>query len=290
MGLSAPVIASTFLLSQKSPSLYVAKTADANNVEVVSKTPTPQDVGDFPVITAQGVYAYELGEGIVLYEKDADGLLLPASTTKIVTALVALDNYNLDKVINTGELYVGGSRMGLSWHESISVRDLLYGLLIHSGNDAAEVLARSFSGGREEFINAMNKKARELGSTSTNFVNPSGLDGEGQKTTARDLALIAVYAMQNPEFAKIVATESYVARDVSGTTVHYLKNKNELLGKTPGVLGVKTGWTESARENLVTYVERNGRRVIIAVLGSQDRFGETEELIEWIFGPYSPSP
>ncbi|OGM31541.1 hypothetical protein A2803_02285 [Candidatus Woesebacteria bacterium RIFCSPHIGHO2_01_FULL_44_21] len=290
-GASAFVFAFTFLFYKNVAPSYVAKTAEAVDVTLTPTVPlTPKAPDYFPVISAQGVYAFELSSGRVLYEKDSEVPLFPASTTKIVTALVALDSYNFDAVLNTGKFSVTGSKMGLTWGENITARDLLYGLLIHSANDAAEVLAINFPGGRDRFIETMNEKAYALGAFNTHFSNPSGLDEEVQATTARDLARISAQAMGKPEFAEIVATESYTAHDTSGTTVHYLKNKNELLGKVPGVLGVKTGWTESARENLVTYVERDGKKVLTAVLGSQDRFGETEELIEWIFSEYYSAP
>lgn len=289
-GASAFVLLLTLIFYKNISPGGAAKTAEAVDTSIPTSTPARKVPAYFPVISAQGVYAYELGSGEVLYEKDADALLFPASTTKIVTALVAMDIYKLNQVIDTRTFSVAGSKMGLTWYENITVQDLLYGLLIHSANDAAEVLAANHPEGREAFIQAMNLKARDLGAFDTRFVNPSGLDEAGQTTTARDLARIASYAMENPEFAKVVATDSYTARDTSGKTVHYLKNKNELLGKVPGVLGVKTGWTEGARENLVTYVERGGKRVMIAVLGSQDRFGETEALIDWIFSTYYLTP
>lgn len=264
------------------PPVYVAKTT---NYEV-SKLPILGGNKEFPVLSAQGVYAYDLDSGVVLYEKNPDEPYLPASTTKIVTALVALDYYDLDEKINTGSFKVEGSKMGLFWNEEILARDLLYGLLVYSGNDAAEVLASNFPGGRSAFIDAMNDKARELFAVNSSFVNPSGLDELGQMTTAKDLARISSQAMLDPEFAKIVSTGEYQATSADGKFVHKLENRNELLGKVSGVLGIKTGWTEGARENLVTYVNRDGKRIITTILGSQDRFGETEELVEWIYGNY----
>ena len=121
---------------------------------------------------------------------------------------------------------------------------------------------------------------------NTHFDNPVGLDTDGQHTTARDLVRASEVAMRNSEFAKIVGTKSIFFTDVTGKSKYNLKNINELLGVVPGVLGIKTGWTENARENLVSYIERNGHKVIIAVLGSEDRFGETKNLIDWIFTNY----
>ena len=252
----------------------------------VSKLPVLKNTDGIPVLSAQGVFAFDLDSAVVLYEKNPDLLLFPASTTKIITALVAMDHYADQEVLNTGNVSVSGQKMGLEWNENISVNDLLYGLLIHSANDAAEVLAQNHPEGRALFIDEMNSKAKEFYAWSTTFKNPSGLDEEGQLTSARDLARIATKAMQNQEFASIVATKEYVAKSDDGKIVHYLSNRNELLGKVNGVLGIKTGWTENARENLVTYVERDEKHIILALLGSQDRFGETEELVEWIFSNY----
>jgi D-alanyl-D-alanine carboxypeptidase (penicillin-binding protein 5/6) len=282
--------------------VFVASTALAlnskiilpnSNVEkienVISYPPLPvlnQSVS-FPVLSAQAALVVDLDSGISLYEKDPDKPLLPASTTKIMTALVAMENYSEDQVLGVSDEKIEGQKMGLKKGEQITVRDLLYGLLVYSANDAAEVLAKSFNGGREAFIAAMNEKAKELSLDNTKFTNPSGLDGDGHVSTARDLIRISEVAMKNPEFAKIVGTKTLVVRSIDGKISHYLTNINELLGKIPGVLGVKTGWTENARENLVTYVNRDNHRIMIAVLGSQDRFGETRELIDWIYTNYS---
>ena len=283
LSLTAVLFFASFSLVQiKKPPVYVAK---ATNYKV-SKLPVLKNTDSIPVLSAQGVYAYDVDSGVVLYEKNPDEPLLPASTTKIVTALVALDNYNLQDVLNTGHFSIIGSKMGLVWNENITVKDLLYGLLVYSGNDAAEVLANDFPGGRAAFVQKMNEKAKELHADSSYFENPSGLDQTGQETTAKDLARIASQGMLNDTFAQIVGTKDYVAHNVSGTILHKLENRNELLGKVSGVLGVKTGWTENARENLVTYVDRGGRKVIIALLGSQDRFGESEQLVDWIFSNY----
>ncbi len=241
----------------------------------------------FPIVSAQGALAVDLNSGIPLYEKNPDALLLPASTTKIVTALVALDAYPLDQTIKVGKIHVDGQRMGLYFGEELKVEDLLYGLLVYSANDAAEVLAENYPGGGDVFIQAMNAKAEELSMDNSEFQNPVGYDGLSQVTTARDLIRVSEVAMRNPEFAKIVGTKEIVVKDVAGKTAYNLKNINTLLGSVPGVLGVKTGWTENARENLVTYIERDNHKVMIVVLGSQDRFGETKELIEWIFSNYN---
>jgi len=263
----------------------------ANQEKVVSKTffPLPILGADtaFPVLSAQGVIATDLDSGITLYEKNPDAKLLPASTTKIVTALVSLDTYQLDQVLTVGRgVSVDGQKMGLYTGEQMKFENLLYGLLVYSANDAAETLARDYPGGYDAFIIAMNAKARDLSMTNSYFDNPVGLDTDGQHSTARDLTRASEVAMRNPEFAKVVGTKNIVITDETGKISYKLQNVNELLGEIQGVLGVKTGWTENARENLVTFIERDNHKVMITILGSQDRFGETKEMINWIFGNY----
>ncbi len=256
--------------------------------------PILKEGGSFPVISAQSAMAVDLESGTPLYEKDPDMKLLPASTTKIISALVSLDVYPLDKILTVPKgVGVEGQKMNLYAGEQLRVEDLLYGLLVYSANDAAMTLAMNYPVASESgvssydaFILAMNNKTKELSMNNSYFENPVGLDGSNQVTTAKDLVRVSEVAMRNPEFAKIVGTKSITITDITGKTVYRLENINELLGEVPGVLGVKTGWTEVARENLVTFIERDGHKIVIAILGSQDRFGETKELIDWIFSNY----
>ena len=254
--------------------------------KVFADLPQIKDNSQFPIVSAQAVLIVDLNSGISLYEKDADKKLLPASTTKIITALVAMEYYPLNEILTVGKVNVEGQKMNLIYGEKISVNDLLYGLLVYSANDAAEVLAQNYLGGRNGFIFAMNQKAKELYLTNSYFTNPVGLDGNGHYSTARDLIRVSWVAMRNPLFSKIVSTKEKTVKSEDGKIVHKLTNINKLLDEKEGILGVKTGWTEEARENLVTYVDRDQKRLLIAVMGSQDRFGETKELIDWVFGNY----
>ena len=257
-----------------------------NNEKVFADLPEIKDDFSFPIVSAQAVLAVDLNSGVTLYEKEADKKLLPASTTKIVTSLVAMEYYPLDKILTVGNVNVDGQKMNLVYGEKISVENLLYGLLVYSANDAAEVLAQNYLGGRNGFVFAMNQKAKELYLTNTYFSNPSGLDGNGHFSTARDLVRVSWVAMKNPLFSKIVSTKEKTIKSEDKKIVHRLTNINKLLNEEEGIMGVKTGWTKEARENLVTYVERDKKKILIAVLGSQDRFGETKELIDWIFENY----
>ncbi len=248
--------------------------------------PVLKTAASAPIVSAQGAMVVDLETGISLYSKDADKKLLPASTTKIVTSLVALENYPLDKILEVKQPSVEGQKMRLVLGEHMKVENLLNGLLIFSANDAAETLADNFPGGRQEFVLQMNALAKRLNLADTWFENPTGLDGNSQVTSARDMIRLASFAMKNQVFRKIVSTKGLTVHNAEGTIAHKLTNLNELLGEVDGVIGVKTGWTEEARENLVTYVERGDRRIAVVVLGSQDRFGETKELIDWTFANY----
>lgn len=241
-----------------------------------------------PELSSRAVIIVDVPSGVIVYQKNPQAQLLPASTTKMVTALVVLDNYRLDEVIEVGSMAnIAGQVMGLFEGEKITVESLLYGLLVQSGNDAAETLARAFPGGRGNFVQKMNEKVNSLNLKDTHFVNPTGLDEENQYTTAFDLAQIAAEALKNPIFAKMVATKEMAVSDLEGDYWHYLTNVNQLLDKLWDIKGVKTGWTENAGECLVAYVERGERKIITVVLGSEDRFGETEGLISWVFDNFS---
>lgn len=239
-----------------------------------------------PDLSAQGVFAQDTETGRVLFAKNQDAPFLPASTTKIATSLVALSYYQLEDVVDVKVGKIDGQIMGLKNGEKISARNLLYGLLVFSANDAGEVLAANYPGGRENFIAAMNQLAKNIGLENTNFKNPTGFDQYLHFSSARDLANLSVYAMRNPVFADIVRTREIEVAGNDGKITHKLTNINKLLGEVEGVIGVKTGWTLNAGEALVTLIERGETRIVVSMLGSQDRFGETKKLIDWIYSNY----
>lgn len=240
-----------------------------------------------PAITAESVYALDVDSGTELLSINASSPLLPASTTKIATALVSLSYYRLDDVLRVDDnLSVEGRKMSLVPGEEITVRNLLYGLLVFSANDAAEVLARNYPGGRKNFIEAMNRLASFLGMQMTHFANPTGLDQPLHFSTARDMAKLAVFAISNPVFATFVKTKKIEVRSTDSSITHLLTTTNELLGEVPGVIGIKTGYTNGAKEALITLVTRDGHRVLIAVFGSNDRFADTKKIINWVFENY----
>lgn len=256
---------------------------------IPTPAPYPNNVtGIYPgnEISAGGIVITDLDSGVLLYKRNEEQPLAPASTTKILTALVALDSYELDDVLTVKTVINNGQTMGLVPGERIMVENLLYGALIASGNDAAYALAENYPGGVEAFVGAMNDKAKALHLEKSSFTNPIGYDDPNHKMTPFDLSRLATVALSNRTISKMVAIPQITISDVTHTYFHSLKNINELLGKIPGVGGIKTGWTEDAGENLVTLVERNGRRVVVVVLHSKDRFGETTRLIDWIYDNY----
>ena len=209
-----------------------------------------------------------------------------ASTTKIMTATIILENCNLDDIVTISKksANTGGSRLGLKTNDKISVLNLLYGLLLCSGNDAAVALAEYCSGSIPEFCNLMNQKAIELGLTNSHFETPHGLDSDGHYTTAYELALITDYSLKNSTFVKIVNTKNYTI-----TINNYpktLSNTNELLGVLDGVYGVKTGFTNGANRCLVTACKRNDMDLICIVLGCDTkkfRGRDSTKLINYCF-------
>ncbi|MBN1262848.1 MAG: D-alanyl-D-alanine carboxypeptidase [Candidatus Pacebacteria bacterium] len=248
-----------------------------------------------PILTASGAAILDRDSGVFLFEKNYRQHLLPASTVKIMTALISLKHYSPLEVLMVPEVSDEGQDMGLVEGELITVEALLNGLLIASANDAAEVLANNYSKGRFEFIGTMNQEAGDLGLKNTFYDNPTGLDNEvainGEikraYTSAQDLAWLTDVALKNEIFAKIVATRQVILKDPQGKFFHPLSNLNELLWTTPGVVGVKTGWTEEARECLVTFFKKDGHQLIVVVLGSEDRFGESRRLIDWALENFS---
>lgn len=228
--------------------------------------------------------------GKVLYGKKENERCKMASTTKILTSLVVLENVtNLDEKVNVSPKAAGtgGSRLGLHKNDEISVNDLLYGLLLCSGNDAAVALSEYVSGSTLAFATLMNEKAKELDLKDSHFITPHGLDEDDHYTTAYELAIIADEALKIEKFAQIVKTESYTVT-ISGKPKN-INNTNELLGYLNGVYGVKTGFTNGANRCLVTSVKRDNMDIISVVLGAdtkKDRTKDSIKIIEYVFANY----
>lgn len=232
-----------------------------------------------PFISARGFLVVDRQTGAVTMSKNANLRFTPASATKIMTALVALENYELDEILTAENETLPKALMGLIPGEKIAVRELLYGLLLNSGNDAAWTIAKHHPGGMSGFVEQMNKMAQHLGLVNTSFVDPAGLGDAGNFTTALDLAKLTKKALDNPTFRTIVRTKDKTVYDATGNIVHNLSNLNKLLWEDPRVLGVKTGFTERAGGVLVTYFEGDWSDFIIIIFDSDDRFADTKQLI-----------
>ncbi|MFC1626748.1 D-alanyl-D-alanine carboxypeptidase family protein [Patescibacteria group bacterium] len=237
-------------------------------------------------ITATGIVVLDIESGVFLFKRNEMLKLAPASTTKVLTALVALDEYSIEDVVTLETVETEGQVMGLVVGERITVENLLYGALIQSGNDAAFALADHHPKGREKFVELMNKKAHEIYMDGSTFTNPAGFDHANHKVTTIDLARLAQHALTNPTVSKMVSIPQITISDVTHSHFHHLQNVNELLGAIPGVGGIKTGWTTDAGENLITLVQRNGHKLVIVLLHSEDRFEESKQMIDWIFTHY----
>ena len=237
-----------------------------------------------PEITAVSALLFDLTTNRILFSKNPKEKLPMASLTKIMTAVVALGNKKPDdKYLVRKEHLVGEDAMGLSENEVLSLKELLYGLILHSGNDSAETIAGNFPNGRAGFIKAMNDKAKSLGLSDTNFTNPTGLEGDGkQYTTAYDLLVITNYAISKfPEFNEVVSTFDYQIPRTKTHKAYSLKNETNLLTSYPGVRGVKTGYTSEAGECLVTYLEYKNHKILGILLNSQNRRGEMKDLLDF---------
>lgn len=234
----------------------------------------------YPEVTAEGIYLVDLPSFTPVFSRNENLKLLPASTTKILTALVAFDIYKPDQIITVKRTIGDGQVMGLVVGEKITVENILYGALVHSGNDAAYVLADNY--GYDKFIDLMNKKAQLLGMKNSFFSNPNGLDSGTQHSTAFDLSLAARELLKNPYLSKIVSTKEITISDVDFKYFHRLDNVNKLLGEIQGLGGLKTGYTENAGENLVSFYKKNGHQFVIVILKSLDRFNDTRNIISWI--------
>ena len=253
---------------------------------------TASNVSELPKTNSRRYIVYDRISKSMIIGKNEDIKSAMASTTKIMTTIVILEKADLNEKVTVSAKAggTGGSRLGLKRGDKASVRDLLYGLMLRSGNDAAVALAEHVGGSVKGFAELMNGKAIELGLTNTHFVTPHGLDDANHYTTALELAKLTDYAMDNETFAKIVGTKS--------TTIYInnqsrqINNTNELLGVLNGVVGVKTGFTNNAGRCLVTETKRNNMDIITIVLGAdtkKDRTKDSVNLIEYTFSKYKMS-
>jgi serine-type D-Ala-D-Ala carboxypeptidase (penicillin-binding protein 5/6) len=246
-------------------------------------------------LTARAAVLMDAATGKILYQKDADLRLPPASTTKVITAILALESgrkLSDSLTVSKSATRVPASKLYLRPGQSLTIEDLLYGILLASANDASMVLAEGLSGSVERFTELMTKRAHELGATNSHFTNPHGLTAPDHYSTARDLAVLFRYAMKNATFRQIVQTKissvnsaaavrrKAVVRRVS------VRNHNRLLWNFDGAIGGKTGYTHAAQKCFVGAVVRNGVTLIVSILGARDQWGDTKKLLEYGFDRY----
>lgn len=243
---------------------------------------TVKSVEDIPDLNARISLVYDRASGRILYEKNGNKQTPMASTTKIMTAIVVVENCNLNDVVTIEKTAAGtgGSRLGLKTNDKITVNDLLYGLMLRSGNDAAVALAIHVGGSISGFAEMMNQKASELNLTNSHFVVPHGLDMQGHYTTAYELAKITDYALDIPRIKQIVGTKSYTVT-INGYP-KTINNTNELLGNLDGVYGVKTGFTNGAGRCLVTACKKKDLDIITVVIGADTKKIRTSDSIKLI--------
>lgn len=243
-----------------------------------------------PAVSASSAILVDADSGQVLFEKNADERRPPASTTKIMTALLLLETVPLDEMITADKEVseTDGSSLYLAPGESVSAEDLLYAILLRSANDACVAVAKRVAGSQRAFAELMNRRAAEIGAVNTHFANPHGLHDPDHYSTARDLATITRYAFRYPEFARAVATRyRIIQRDPANKDI-YLKNHAKFLWHYPGADGVKTGYTVPAGRCFVGSATRNGWRLISVVLNSPDMYAETRLLLDYGFANFKP--
>ena len=246
----------------------------------------------FPInifaISASKAIVMDLNSGRVLYDLNKDEPQLIASITKIMTCLIAINYSDLDKIVVVDEeiLKAYGSSVYLEVGEEIKLIDLLYGLMLRSGNDAAVAIAKTVAGSVDAFVYLMNEYAKTIGMNNTNFVNPNGLDsnGVGNTSTAYDMALLTKVAMQNETFKKIFGTQSYTA--TSNLKTYNWEGKNKLFSMYQYTTGGKTGYTDAARRTLVTTASRDNKNLVVVTLNDGNDFNDHKSLYETYFAKY----
>lgn len=239
--------------------------------------------------SAKAMCVLEKDSKRIIYSHNMNQSLPMASTTKVVTAITVIENCkNLEEeiIVNNAAIGVEGTSIYLRKGEQINVKDLLFGLMLRSGNDAATALAYHVGGSVEGFASLMNKLAIKVGAKDSHFANPHGLDNKNHYTSAYDLALITAYALNNPIFKEIVSTKSYVIPETNISDKRYLTNKNKLLSTLDGCCGVKTGFTSKAGRCLVSATERNNTTYVCVVLNCGPMFEESAALLNSCYENY----
>ena len=248
-------------------------------VNIALAAPTP------PQVEAEAAIVMMANTNQVLFEKNSKGIMYPASTTKIMTLITALEKGNFNDIItvSSSDAACEGSSLELKAGNQLTLKNALYGMMLVSGNDAAEAIAENVAGSIPAFVEIMNAKAEKIGATSTHFTNPHGLpDPINHYTTAYDLGLITAYGMKNPDFAKIISTQEYDVNFLNRSAIH-VRNTNNLLNTYSGANGVKTGYTNDAGDCLVASAKRGDIQLIAVILNSDYRWDDAAKLLDYGF-------
>lgn len=258
------------------------KSAPENQISQfqISKSPIVKLVNK-PQTTTQNYILVDVTTNKILVSQNANDRIYPASTTKLTTALTALNIYSLDEVITIDEEYSEGQNMGLKIGEKITVKSLVSALLVYSANDAAYTLAKHHPQGFDGFINQMNLLAKKYNLKNTNFTNVDGLQNENHYSSVYDLSQIGRIVIQNNIVKNTVKNTEITVSSVDGSTQHYLTTTDELLKTTPEIEGLKTGWTPEAKGCFVGLINLNGHYLISVVAQSDDRFQDTKNILNW---------
>jgi D-alanyl-D-alanine carboxypeptidase (penicillin-binding protein 5/6) len=266
------------------PFVHIAPADATTQPTPVANGPRQAGADPPPRVTSSNIAVLDEGSGSLLYAQNAFVRRAPASITKIVTTIVALERGPDIKTVYTTTVSAsalvpcdGSSVMGLEPDDHVKLETLLFGMMLPSGNDAAEQVAVSLAGSREKYVAWMNEKVTSLRLRDTHFVTPSGMDADDHYSSAYDMALLGRYAMQNPEFRTLAATPFFVGDD------YYMHNLNPLLGTYAGADGVKIGYTEIAGRTIVASATRDGHRVYVSLMGSRNLAGDCIALFDWVW-------
>ena len=278
-GIIAGFVVCSLMFSIQMPLAVSAERADGTTIEIAADDVLPQ-------VTADAAVVLEADTGKVVYQRNMDKKMFPASTTKIMTLIVALEKGNLDDVVTISKNAANteGSTLWLEEGEKVKLIDLLYGMMLVSGNDATVAVAEHIAGSVPAFARMMTDKAKEIGAVHTSFVNSSGLPDDRHFTTAHDMALIAAYGYKNPMFAKIVSTQEKKMSWTKNADKAPLRNENRMLWLYDGANGVKTGYTDAAGRCLVSAAKRDGVQLIAVVLDSTYMWNDSIALLDYGFG------
>ena len=286
-GLSACVFWGCAAGAMAAPSRALYDITPLERPEVEGLIVSPSD--KLPKLTARSAVVMDAATGTVIYSRDMDARRYPASTTKIMTLIIALEQGNLDDIVTVSKNAAGleGSTLWLEQGDKVPLRELLYGMMMASGNDATVAVAEHIAGSVPAFVRLMNEKAAAVGAKDTHFVNPNGLPDENHYTTAHDMALIASFGYSLPEFEKIVSTKEITFPWVKDDT-HRLRNENQMLWLFEGGNGVKTGYTDAAGRCLVSGAREKGLQLVAVVLDSVYMWNDSIALLDYGFDNVEP--